>query len=547
MNLPFRSETAAVILLPEGSQGEDILSLVEEWSKSWLLQPAYWLKPSNIQPGNGKPPEILATVVGRNGMRDIDLFQQISRYPVKTLRLISIRTVEESSDREERQKDLLRVLSKYVKESKPQNKRIGQQEVGTNLIKINLIFSPSEADGGSYPILHDSHWNFNIVVSPEDRALPDGFDSFTSSANKKKQTGFILSNTATAAAIWTGQTTSVYEEEQKYTHSSVHFNKVLVQRTFVRAVVSEALAFRVAAHTLNNLLMPANDSIESKDQTLKFFSVEETEKEITELVDKVMDLSTKALDYESPEELLLFREPKKTKISILERLSLFSRFVIGIFVNLPIWIFTAISQGLSNIISRKIDSEDGEYEIDSTLDFPRTKLDKLTEADIVNLQKNRDQAERSVEEWKRPLLRKAPPQLFSEFRNSILNRLDNTSCADGSDKIFSDPSDVIPDFNSVWQFTRLEDFGAAEKLFKDDEFASNLLHKEIRWTDQKDIHSGIKNLEGLIKDLSNRLRRENAEIETLESELEILTKKMESNEISLRMSIMREPLGVKND
>jgi hypothetical protein len=77
LKLPFREQSASIILLPDGKWGEDLLDLVESWSKNWLLQPAYWLSVSNIKHFEGRPPEVLATVIGRNGRREVDLFQQL--------------------------------------------------------------------------------------------------------------------------------------------------------------------------------------------------------------------------------------------------------------------------------------------------------------------------------------------------------------------------------------------------------------------------------------------------------------------------------------
>jgi hypothetical protein len=181
MSLPFREQSASIILLPDGEWGEELLDLVDSWSKNWLIQPAYWLKISNIKHFEGRPPDVVATVVGRNGRREVDLFQQLSRYSIPILRLISIRLVEESVERNAIQDSLVDVLAKYVQDSTPLSRQTeSNKEIGSQLIKVNLIFSPSEATGASYPHLHEPLWNFNIVVAPEDRTFPTGFDSLPS-------------------------------------------------------------------------------------------------------------------------------------------------------------------------------------------------------------------------------------------------------------------------------------------------------------------------------------------------------------------------------
>ena len=535
MKLAFRNQSASIILLPDGEWGEELLHLAENWSKNWLIQPAYWLRLSDITHSEGRPPEVLATVVGRNGRRTVDLFEQLSRYSISLLRLISIRLVEESAERSEKQDSLVDVLAKYIDNSKPLMQRVGQhREIGSQLIKVNLIFSPSEVTGASYPHLHETLWNFNIVVAPEDRTFPTGFDSFISSANKKKFIGFILSNTATAAGIWTGQTTSAYEEELKHSQNSVQYDKVLVQRSFTRAIVSDALAFRVAAHALEKLINYSEEGaaeLQRSQQNLKFLPEDQVERATTELLNNVMQLNNKTLDYEPAESL---KDPEKKLISLKNRIYIFFLLVLGIFSKLPIWIFTAIWKGISNLISKKIDSNEGEFKIDSEIDFPKTKLDGITEAEIIKLEKDMVDAQLAVDEWPRATLRKVPPGLFSELRGLIFNHLDNTYYKKTADEIFADPSHLVPDFNAKWNFEQIDNYQEVKKLFTDENESFDLFEVPLEWTDPKKTTSVISDLNAMLKDCADDYSRETTELETLKSELEILGKGLDTSRIRLK-------------
>ena len=535
MKLPFREQSASIILLPDGKWGEDLLDLVESWSKNWLLQPAYWLSVSNIKHFEGRPPEVLANVIGRNGRREVDLFQQLSRYSIPILRLISIRLVEESTKRSETQDTLVDVLAKYIENSKPLTQRVGQnKEIGSQLIKVNLIFSPSEVTGASYPHLHEPLWNFNIVVAPEDRTFPTGFDSFISSNNKEKLTGFILSNTATAAGIWTGQTTSAYEEELKHSQNSVQYDKVLVQRSFTRAIVSDALAFRVAAHALDKLLNYNEETIseiQRNNQSLKILESKDESKAIDELVNKVMQLNNNELDYLSPESL---KNPDKKMISLKNRIVLFIRFVSGIFMKLPIWIFTGLFKGLTKFVSRKIDSEDGEYEISTEIDFPQTKLDGIVEAEVVQLQQNLITGQLAVDEWPRATLRKAPPHLFADIRGMLFNSLDNTTYKDPAKEIFANASKVIPDFRETWDFKKIENFEEFSDLIKNDDEDSTKFSEDLSWLNSQRIKETKAELDVLINNLTQEFVMGSTEVEELSSESEIINKKIEDNRLRIK-------------
>lgn len=530
MKPAFRNESASIILLPDGESGDQLLDLVETWTKNWLLQPAYWLKLSNIKYSDGTPPIVLATVIGRNGRREVDLFQQLSRYPISVLRLVSIRIVEESAERSEKQDKLVDVLGKYVETSKPINQRVGQnREIGAQLIKINLIFAPSEVTGASYPHLHEALWNFNVVVAPEDRTFPSGFDSFISSTNKDKLLGFIVSNTATAAGIWTGQNSSVYEQESKYSQNSVQYDKVIVQRSFTRAVISDALAIRVAAHALDRILkLNEEDStnLQGNKTELKFVSEEDINKTIEQMVQRVLEIQKGALDYKSSEKLVQV-SPKK--ISLKNRLYLFLQFTLGIIINLPLWIFTAIWKGISNLITRKIDSKEGEYEIDSEIDFPKTKLDGLIEAEIVKLQKEKAEMQLRVEEWVRASLIKPPPQLFSDFRRIVFSYLDNSDLKNEVKEIFFNSSNVIPDFSKKWSIKTVEGFSNFDQEINSEDLKEYLTQDYIDGNDLESMNSRLKTFNNFLIDYSNNFSVCKNEIDDLSTEIDLLNRKFEKN------------------
>ena len=531
MKLAFRNQSASIILLPDGELGDQLLDLVEAWTKNWLLQPAYWLKLSNVKRFEGRPPEVIATVIGRNGRRDVELFQQLSRYPISVLRLISIRMVEETSERSSKQDDLVDVLARYIDASKPIFQRVGQnQEIGAQLIKINLIFAPSEVTGASYPHLHEALWNFNVVVAPEDRTFPAGFDSFISSNNTNKLNGFILANTATAAGIWTGQNSSVYEEETKYSQNSVQYDKVIVQRSFTRAVISDALAIRIASHALEKLLNFNEDlvsNIQANKTDLKFLtSQDDVNKTIDEMVQKVLKLQNGELDYKSCEKLIPV--PAK-KISLKNRLSIFSQFVFGVILKLPLWIFTALWKGISKLITRKIDSSEGEYQIDTEIDFPKTKLDGLAESEIVNLQNEKAKAQLIVNEWVRATLRKPPPQLFSEFRRIVFNYLDNSNQNNEVKEIFFNPSNVIPDLTSTWNLQAVDGFDDFKNDLNADKLKDFLVDDQIDTQDIEKVNLKIKTFNDLIRESSNEYSVSKNEIDELNLEVELLNKKLDTN------------------
>ena len=89
---------ATVILLPGGEDGLQILEIVEEWTRCWMLKPAFWVHSTDEKISNDAVPRISTSVVGRNGRREIDLLDYLSREDFDQVRLIAIRTVDQTGD-----------------------------------------------------------------------------------------------------------------------------------------------------------------------------------------------------------------------------------------------------------------------------------------------------------------------------------------------------------------------------------------------------------------------------------------------------------------
>ena len=171
---------ASVVLLPGGEDGLKILDIVEEWTQCWMLKPAFWVHSSESKISEDAVPRITCSVIGRNGRRDIDLLDYLSREDFEQVRLIAIRTVDERSEHDALQDKIVDQVKNALESARPlviKDDRADRPQ--TKFVRVNLVFAPTSRKGASALHLLEPSWDINLVVAPEDRSTPSRFDKAT--------------------------------------------------------------------------------------------------------------------------------------------------------------------------------------------------------------------------------------------------------------------------------------------------------------------------------------------------------------------------------
>jgi hypothetical protein len=189
--------SASIVLLPGGEDGLRILDIVQEWTECWMLKPAFWVYSSEEKISDDAVPRITTCVIGRNGRRDIDLLDYLSREDFDKVRLIAIRTVDESGEHDTFQDKIVDLVKDALESARPLEIKANRADrPHTTLIRVNLVFAPTSRTGASSLHLLEPSWNINLVVAPEDRSTPSRFDKSTrdvTSSDKDVWHRFILS------------------------------------------------------------------------------------------------------------------------------------------------------------------------------------------------------------------------------------------------------------------------------------------------------------------------------------------------------------------
>ena len=185
MSFRWPKEGVSVVLLPSGELGQQVLSLAKEWTAHRLLSPSLFLvveeqDPRALEPFKSSGPVGMAAhVIGRNGSVVDSLIDQLGRDDIDLLRVLACRFVEDTESFHHEQDRLIDRISEQVKSSIARLERDGNKSIGTRLLLLNLISGPTMRTGGSTKHLLELDWNANIVLSPENRSTPAGFDTFT--------------------------------------------------------------------------------------------------------------------------------------------------------------------------------------------------------------------------------------------------------------------------------------------------------------------------------------------------------------------------------
>ena len=201
----------SIVLLPDEPLGSQILETAMEWTKERLLVPAIYVTVSAQDSGcflpfdRSNPKPIISRVVGLNGSRERNLFDELANSQLQTLRVLAVRHISKSSEIDEKQLNLANRIGAQLKlaSSRHEEGDRGSTQRGTRLVLINMLAGSSGLAQGEKVDHSETVWDLNVIVAPEDRSSPMGVDSFVLESDPK-YVGFLLANIATSLGLWVG-------------------------------------------------------------------------------------------------------------------------------------------------------------------------------------------------------------------------------------------------------------------------------------------------------------------------------------------------------
>lgn len=527
-NSPFWLDgRATIVVLPSGDEGLALFALAENWSEVGLLGPALWVEPRRVSTREGEPVSVDAVVLGNDRSGNhvqivVDLFEQLAKENLSTVRLIQVRSVTPTTEFDEIQNDVARQVEEAIYTVIPGGDTRNNRKAHLGFQVVNLIAAPSAhtveerlqdvlAHGGAT----------TIVASPEDRSSPWSTDAFV--RNGKKFVGFVLMHVATVGGLWKGLPVGSLElfEREGSAGESVYLTRV-----FVSSVLTDGLARRVAAQVLRDTIDP--QVIETTAPSGAAYIADGVKDEyIDSMVKYLMALDDAVMDYHRPAEL---EDPEKANVGIWAALESFTRFAWTKSLRIPYWAYRFVRNKLAVGVQKRLQGDDGFAEVEREL---REEPLDMRDRTILTRQAMLADHERAARTANAAPVRlseiRSTPYLWASIREMIFGSLDGG--ADLSEKgfprvdttirpIFRSPDDLFPSPDAVFELRRSPSFPQG-------------IPSEINWENYGDAFE-------MGQELATWAKAADAELMAINSELGDFA--IELSEIDSRLSDLKAQL-----
>jgi hypothetical protein len=516
----WKHDAISIILLPSGSQGERILDLALEWSRSWLLTPALWMMADevmefdpNLDISLQTPPDLYGYMLGRdleqNPVKErVNIFWTLGSQAFTTIRFIAVRT-EQDLELMNLTNTAAVTASKFIERAVPGNSDLYQ--------RYNLIIAPTNERKILEGVISE-YWHANLIAAAEDRATPVSSDSFVKLEDRF--TGFALAHISTTAGLWSGLPVSSAQIDGEKPQQRL----ARLQRVFVRAVTSDTLSADVAHWAIQKLnYSDSNSSISEVDgQKVDTIPSELQEHFMNNLVESIMKGPTPEGDnflympYESTRSETI---KSRWLVRVLERIGDMGSGLAG----LPRWIGASAEYRLDLAMDDGADEEILYRGVPERL-APRVKLPQV---DVLTASL-------------KPRLSMPTPDLWKHMRESISSAIDAptsnhpevlTDLKNGKRLVFSNVGQVLPNPQALWSGDK---FKTGHKV---DLKTVGWLDAEAAYLTSTNIQKRIDELAPGIEDARSQLsetqklvNEANAELGIVIEDLELIQKELASDE-----------------
>lgn len=421
-----------IVIPPSGQQGEDLFTVAQLWTDLKLLSPSVWVRNLSAVKSDQRPPRQAATVLGnsRSGSSravEVDLFQQLSRQSLFTVRLIVVRNAVPGLEHDELQEQLVELVSKYIELSLPMLAS-GQEDsdAKTNLIKLNLLTTTTEHVSPHGNKLVGPQFHANFVASTEDRSAPLAGDAFVHFEEESLRfAGYTLMHVATLGALWSGLPQGIYELVKPEVWSG---NKAYVARIFMSAILTDGLARRAASRVLQRAANPADGftdlSAEIAIEGTYPIPESDTDAFIDYMADQTFTFDREILRYKPA---IADRMPAKYEFSFWGQLKDFLAFSLDKLISIPghaaIWVWRKIVR-LVNLIFQG--GSKGSAAI-------REPIEKLDRRDVVlqemrqRISETKNRADETLQSPITPSRVRSTPDLWVSIRKLVFGMLDGSN------------------------------------------------------------------------------------------------------------------------
>lgn len=424
----------SIILLPSGKQGEDLFEVAKLWTELRLIGPAVWVRPEMLADNQTRPPLQSGIVlgIGKSGSAqqvEIDLFEQLARQELKTVRLLVVRTAVADSEFDRKQNDLVSLLVEYLRYSMPGGGQgSNRSEERNKLVLLNLVTGPTEFEPDYGRQLGGLEFNANFVAASEDRATPHSGDAFVRfDPATKKFAGHTLMHVASIAALWNGIPQGTYELLKA---GVANFGEqAFVSRVFLSAILTDGLARRAATRVLNRAA-DAQSGVIDLSMTIPIAGTypipdDKADDFINELVSKTFEFDGGVLAYKRP--ISEADQGARAWAHWWQQFGHFFAFAGDKLARVPyfagIWLWRKFVRLLNNIFQAGNKGAEFIREPEERLD----RMDLTVSQEYKAVTTTKEQADNALHSPVTPSLVRTTPDLWSKIRTMLFGILDGSN------------------------------------------------------------------------------------------------------------------------
>lgn len=446
---------AAIVLLPSGTQGETLLELAAQWTKTGLLGQALWVLPEHVTTSPYAPPKIEAVVLGVGADLEsvaisVDLFEALAEEPLALVRLVTLRSALPERETDAAQDAVGDLVSRWVRTSMPlPNPSATIADQTTELRRVTLICAPTAFQLRERVEAHEH--GFVVIASPEDRSSPWSGDAFV--RDDERFTGFTLMHLASVAGLWNGVTDGSAE---LFSRESDGGDSVWISRVFLNAVLTESLGRRVAAGVLQNAARPdsllIDPSVSPPPPGTAFIEDGRIAGYVDGMVEGALRLDGGALTYDSAGALDV---PEPARIGFFAQIGRFLAFSAGKLVQMPRWSARWLTSSANRSMTRALHTDEGSAVVGSSYDEVLDVRDRLLLADLDRLRDDEQHARVEADAPAAMAHVHTTPALWAGLRELVFGALDGS--ADLRDAGFVPVEGAVPVFGRVGDVLALPD------------------------------------------------------------------------------------------
>jgi hypothetical protein len=453
--------SVSVILLPSGTQGDEVLAAARDWTRAGLLSPALWVRPETVVVEQGAPPQIPAILIAHSVAGEVvevtrDLFETLAQESLGLLRLVKLRSVRPDRQLDGLQDTISKAVQSYVGHAMPLvSPKSNNARARADLSRITLICAPTEFVLAERVAWGDEDSSTVLVAAPEDRTNPWAGDAFV--RDDQRFVGFVLMHLATASGLWTSAPVGTLE---LFDHEASASESIWIPRVFISGVLTDGLARRIAAQVLTDAADAASTLIDPRTGVPAAGTVPIRDELVQDYVELMLKASL-ALD-EARLQYKPFRpvaDADQLRIGSSRQIRHYLSFLSGKILRIPHWYATAARSRFSGFLNRNLQGEHGRYVVG--------ELERLDGRDQ-SLVRARDRAAAELAEAQTrerqvldATLVHTSPRVWEGIRTLIFGSIDASSDLSGygfaliEDKVpvFGRVADIVADPNGSWQPT----------------------------------------------------------------------------------------------